>query len=144
MEILTHAKLSEGTDVSITLDNAEHLALFAAGGTARILRAIKEAINIGRAALGEQPVEKGFPLGRMQLDYTSEHHTYTIGFSSNETEALLAAGRAAGCIDLKNTIYGVIDDVIGTGCSTLRMIEDIHFDLDLLKAQGSQAANAAC
>lgn len=60
-----------------------------------------------------------------------------IGLTQAEADALRAAGRAAGCIDLKSVVYGVLDDAIGIGCRVLRLEEDAAVERE---AQGFQAA----
>jgi len=56
-----------------------------------------------------------------------------FSLSQDEEAALLAAGRAAGCTDLKSVVHGVLDDTIGIGCRVLRDEEDARFERE---AQG--------
>jgi hypothetical protein len=58
-----------------------------------------------------------------------------FSLSQDEEAALLAAGRAAGCTDLKSVIYGVLDDAIGIGCSVMRAEEETREEIISTSAQ---------
>ncbi|OAJ69652.1 hypothetical protein A7976_13540 [Methylobacillus sp. MM3] len=60
-----------------------------------------------------------------------------IHLTKGEIDALLAAGRVAGCTDLKSVILGVLDDAIGIGCRVQRAEEDARLECE---ARDFQAA----
>jgi len=58
-----------------------------------------------------------------------------LGLTNDEAAALIAAGRAAGCSDLKSVIHGVVDDAIGVGCRVLRAQEDAEIEIAAARVQ---------
>jgi hypothetical protein len=62
-----------------------------------------------------------------------------IHLTKGEIDALLAAGRAAGCTDLKSVIYGVLDDAIGIGCRVLRAVADADEDKRVAQEESALA-----